>query len=209
MNNNKMKLYGVIVGLIIVCGMLYLYINNLESNKMSLSINTDEKTGINVGGKMELSKKNATNNIEDTETNNEITVYICGAVISEGVYSLEAGARVNDVLTIAGGFREDASKNSVNLARYIQDGEQIIIPTIEEVENGNYNLNKNENNLLININNASKSQLITLPGIGEAKADAIIKHREKNGLFKRKEDVMNVPGIKDAVYENIKDLITI
>lgn len=154
-----------------------------------------------------------------------LQVYICGHVKTPGVYKVEEGTRVIEALELAGGFGKDASKEAVNLARKLQDGEQIYIPSKEEVKLGEYVVPSTEmvkqsderdettqeegyGNIPTNLNTATKEELMKLPGIGEAKADRIISFREKN-KFSKIEDVMNVDGIKQGVFDKIKDYITV
>ena len=140
----------------------------------------------------------------DSENEDIIFVYVCGAVMSEGVYQLSAGSRVCEAIEKAGGFSEDAARTSVNQAKILVDEECVYIPVIgENVETQVVDDGK------ININNATKSELMNLPGIGAAKAEGIIDYREKNGAFKTIEDIMNVSGIKQALFEQIKDLIKV
>ena len=148
--------------------------------------------------------------LEDTEEKAEHTqnieciyVYVCGAVNQEGVYELPTGSRVYEAIEMAGGFREDADSRSVNQAQVLSDEERIYVPVI-----GEENIVE-ESDGRININKASKEELMTLPGVGASRADSIIKYREEHGRFQSVEDIMLVSGIKEGLYEKIKDLITI
>ena len=141
-----------------------------------------------------------------------IIVHITGAVPRPGVYALPEGARVQDVISAAGGFLADADKTGINLARVLEDGEQIdipfgegasiVIPTpgVEVITSSSE---------LININTATQAELESLPGIGETTARRIIEYREENGPFARIEDIVDVAGIGDGTFERIKDLITV
>ena len=135
----------------------------------------------------------------------QIYVDVCGAVANPGVYVLPVDARVCDAVEAAGGFRDDAAGYTVNQARSLQDGEQLYIATVSEqatvheaqtVEDG-----------LVDINTATKAQLMQLPGIGEAKAADIIAYRDTHGRFENLEALMQVPGIKEGLYEKLKDRI--
>lgn len=131
-------------------------------------------------------------------------VYVCGAVNQEGVYELSRGSRVYEAVEMAGGFREDADTRNVNQAQLLEDEERIYVPVIgEDVEM------YSEEDGKININRASKEELMTLPGVGESRAESIIKCREEQGAFQSIEDIMQVSGIKEGLFEKIKDLITI
>ena len=152
-----------------------------------------------------------------------VVVYVCGAVENPGVYELPGGSRINDAVCAAGGFSEEADKTYVNLAARVSDGFKLLIPTIEETKDASVaqgidsfdtasDLNGDTGSDpggLININTASKEQLVTLPGIGDGIAGKIIKYREENGSFKSIEDIMKVSGIKDKLFSKIKDHITV
>lgn len=144
-----------------------------------------------------------------------IYVYVCGAVVSPGVYEITEGSRLFELIDAAGGMLEEADVTSQNLARVVQDGEQIQILTKEEVEERQKNgvsasaTNTIQNKGLVNINTATVQELTTLTGIGESRALAIIAYREKNGLFQSIDGIKKVTGIKDGLFEKIKDQITI
>lgn len=139
-----------------------------------------------------------------------VWVYVCGAVQSPGVYELSAEDRICDAVDAAGGFCEDADQCAVNLAELLTDGSQIYIPQIGESTAVRSN-EAGEAHLpdLVNINTATKSQLMELPGIGAAKAEAILSYRESVGRFSCIEDIMQVSGIKEASFAQIKSLITV
>lgn len=133
-----------------------------------------------------------------------IYVYVCGAVNCPGVVELPEGSRAEAALKAAGGFREDARTDDVNLAARVGDGEKLYFPTVEE--KAEFSEEGGENGL-ININTADEETLCTLPGIGISKARDILRYREENGPFESCEDIMNVPGIKTSVYGKIRDSI--
>ena len=138
---------------------------------------------------------------EESET---IFVYVCGAVQNEGVYELSVGSRVYEAIEKAGGFREDAAKNEVNQAAVLEDAYKLYIPTVEEI----LNLQTQQDGK-VDLNRASKEELMTLPGVGESKAESIIQYRKEQGAFSSIEDIMQISGIKEGLYEKIKDLIKI
>lgn len=146
---------------------------------------------------------------DDTET--LIYVYVCGQVADPGVYPLEEDSRVFQAVEMAGGILPEGDPSSVNLAETIHDGQKIYIPSFEEAETWKETevLQTNVSDERININLASKDMLMTLPGIGESKAEAIIAYRQEMGPFDSTEALMNVPGIKEGVYSKIKDRISI
>ena len=174
-----------------------------------------------------------TEKTENIETNDSqsFVVYVSGYVNNPGVYELSAGSRVIDAIDAAGGYSKEAYDNYLNLASLISDGQMIYVPSEEEVESGSIERgvasgadgsgvggvtggngggnggNSSGSGALVNINQASKEELMTLPGIGESKADKIIAYREENGRFSTPEGIMEISGIKDGLYNKIKDKI--
>ena len=174
-----------------------------------------------------------TEKTENIETNDSqsFVVYVSGYVNNPGVYELSAGSRVIDAIDAAGGYSKEAYDNYLNLASLISDGQMIYVPSEEEVESGSIERgvasgadgsgvggvtggngggnggNSSDSGTLVNINQASKEELMTLPGIGESKADKIIAYREANGRFNSPEGIMEISGIKDGLYNKIKDKI--
>ncbi len=156
-----------------------------------------------------------------------IVVHVGGAVASPGIQELIDGARVQDAIDAAGGFAASAARDALNLARVLVDGEQIVVPTEEEIENntsagvtsdsdatGTSSGAESTNSTAmvggrVNINTASSTELESLPGIGPATAAKIISDREANGPFKATEDIKRVSGIGDKKYAALADLITV
>ncbi len=138
----------------------------------------------------------------------EICVYVCGAVRNPGVVEVPSGSRAADALAAAGGFGEGAAREAVNLADWVTDGQMLYFPTEEEDREAGAEKAEAEAGI-VNINTADKAALCTLPGIGESRAGDIIAYREANGRFESCEDIMKVPGIKNAAYEKIRDKITV
>ena len=147
-------------------------------------------------------------------TASPITVQISGAVSQPGVYQLPKDSRVVELVETAGGFSEEANKESINLAAKLRDGENIHISTILEKNTAiNTGLDSSEKptpniQFPININIATQDELEQLPGIGPAKASDIISYREINGDFQLIDDIQNVSGIGPATFENLKEYIT-
>ncbi len=168
-----------------------------------------------------------------------IYVHVCGAVARPGVYELKAGSRVYEAVQAAGGFAEHAEQNYVNQAQTLDDGVKLVIPTVEEAAaaregepltaaseagGGGTQLGivagepsgaagggtqDESGDGRININTASEEQLCGIPGVGAARAAAIAAYRDANGGFKKPEDIMKVSGIKEGMYEKIKDSICV
>lgn len=149
-----------------------------------------------------------------TPTIGMIMVDVRGAVNKPGVYTLAVGSRVQDVLVLAGNPLSDAETRQLNLARKLNDGEQIYIPTFAEatltppVAAAKSNTRKTPVGK-ININTATVSELDPLPGIGPALAERIVEYRSQFGPFRQLEDIKKVRGIGDALYKQIQDLITL
>ena len=144
------------------------------------------------------------------DSNTDIYVHICGAVINPGVYQVPAGTRVYQALELAGGSSDDAYLSGINLADKLADGQKVYIPS--EGENAEGILSTDSGgvqSVMVNINTASEAELMTLPGIGQSRAKDIINYRVKNGLFESIDDIMKVSGIKEAAFEKIKDLIKV
>ncbi|MCI8339688.1 MAG: hypothetical protein HFH62_13590 [Lachnospiraceae bacterium] len=152
----------------------------------------------------------------------ECAVYVSGAVRKPGVYRYQGTARVCDALEAVGGLQKNAAAGSLNLARKLEDGEQICVLTKKEAaqaekrarrEQGGPGDEKNGDFSgggpgKVNINTATEAELMTLPGIGEAKAALIVGYREEHGKFTKIEDLMQISGIKEGIFQKIKNNIT-
>ncbi len=194
-----------------------------NSRNIEDSGNSDSSTGVQGTGNAEEEKA-------------PLAVYVCGQVNVPGVYELERGARIGDAVTLAGGMKEEAAADALNLARLLEDGQMIRVPSIEEMEEagekpvivsggkvkeetgtageeaagkGKPGISGSDAGGLISLNQATKEQLMTLPGIGESKAEAILSYRQEQGGFENVEEIMRISGIKEGVYLKIKDKITI
>ena len=144
------------------------------------------------------------------DSNTDIYVHICGAVINPGVYQVPAGTRVYQALELAGGSSDDAYLSGINLADKLADGQKVYIPSEGENAEGILSTDSGDvQSVMININTASEAELMTLPGIGQSRAKDIINYRVKNGFFESIDDIMKVSGIKEAAFEKIKDLIKV
>ena len=144
------------------------------------------------------------------ETVNEVTqqflyVHVVGEVQSPGMYQLPIGARLVDAVFAAGGLTEDADNASVNLARELTDGEQIIVFSVsQEGEAAGTTASG-----LVSLNRAGDKELEALPGIGPALAGRIVAWREANGGFKSVEDLLKVSGIGESLLSGVIDLVTL
>lgn len=194
---------------------------NLKSKEKNL---VDNQVVINEVEKVEVDLKD-----------DLVYVDIKGAVKKPGVYKINSDKKIIDVITMAGGLMENANTDNINLSKKVTDEMVIIIYTNEEVKNSNIVdtvikvidkecvcpniqndgcINTEINDLItnvnktININTATLEELMSINGLGEAKAKAIIKYREENGYFKIIDDLLNVSGIGEALFEKIKEYIT-
>ena len=197
-----------------------------ESNAGDTDQNRKAEPSAGSTGRTELSDASS----EEAKT---LVVHICGAVSAPGVYELPAGSRIIDAVEAGGGFLPEADEACCNLAEEIVDGCQIYIMTKTEscadgqtekkagiqtspdsdMQTTDRNVRSNSapalENGLVNLNTADVAALMTLPGIGESRAKAIISYREQHGAFAQIEDIMKISGIKQAAFSKIKDKITV
>lgn len=144
-----------------------------------------------------------------------IYVDLGGAVQHPGVYTLPEGSRVFALIALAGGFTEDADTRTMNQADILEDGEKIYVYTMQETEDMlalgvcTETQEADRADGKVNLNRAGKEDLMTLSGIGETRALAILQYREEHGCFQSIEELMQVDGIKEKTYEKIKDSITV
>lgn len=198
----------------------------VESNAGDTDQNRKAEPSDGSTGRTELSDASS----EEAKT---LVVHICGAVSAPGVYELPAGSRIIDAVEAGGGFLPEAEEACCNLAEEIVDGCQIYIMTKTEscadgqtekkagiqtspdsdMQTTDRNVRSNSapalENGLVNLNTADIAALMTLPGIGESRAKAIISYREQHGAFAQIEDIMKISGIKQAAFSKIKDKITV
>jgi len=146
-------------------------------------------------------------NLEETPSASEIQVYIAGAVNRPGVYFLSDGDRWIDAVEAAGGPAADADLEAVNLARSLQDEDQVLVPRLgEQTVLDSAQAPQNE---LIDINSASAAVLDTLPGIGEVRSQRIVDSRQRDGPFSRIEELVERELIPQSVFDQIRELITV
>lgn len=231
MKENKKWTYYVVVVLVIILGVIYFMNYRKDSTKEAAALFFDNEAAVDdfLLEEQPVDDNNNETQIDtlvEKETKDELMhVHVCGAVNHSGVYELAVGSRVVDAVSLAGGFSEDAAVDAINQAQKLTDGLRLYIPTLDDLENTNStqeeypvitstSVNNSSNDMegsenKVNINTADKKTLMTLPGIGESKAQSIITYREKNGKFSSIEDIQKISGIKEAVYKKIKDIITV
>lgn len=136
----------------------------------------------------------------------QIWVHVCGEVKNPGVYSLSAGSRVFDAIEAAGGFTGKADETSLNLALTLEDEGKIYV---SEKGKEDDKTGAADSSGKVNLNTATLEELMTLPGIGEVRARAILSFREKNGGFQKIEDLLEVDGIKEGIFKKLESLIVV
>jgi competence protein ComEA len=221
------KKYGLAIGIgvfVWLIGFMLLVNNNKK---------IDDESVVAISEPVEEKKEE----VKVTKEDKILKVDIKGSVKKPGVYEVKENTVVNDVIALAGGLKSGATTKNINLSKKVKDEMVIYIYTSSELKKFTnnqvecncddvvisscegasiiYNEPSNNNDesvlgtTLININTAGINELMTLSGVGEAKAKAIIEYREKNGSFKSIEDIKNVSGIGEAAYQKIKDYITV
>lgn len=144
----------------------------------------------------------------------EIFVHVVGEVLEPGIYELNSNSRLMDAIFAAGGLTKNADQTSINLARELSDGEQVVVFEIGQAINGFGTGSSGGNGAngssfipQVSLNRASQFELESLPGVGPALAGRMIDWRTANGGFKKKEDLLNVSGIGDKLFAGIKDQV--
>lgn len=154
-----------------------------------------------------IADDNKNKDVKTEKLEDNIIIDISGEIKNPGIYKMKGKVRLYEIIDKAGGLKEEANINSINQARYVKDGEKIIIPSSRNSQGMDKESISNENNL-VNINTASKEELLKLPGIGEVTAEKILNYRDNNN-FTKIEDLKNVNGIGTATYNKLKDLICV
>lgn len=230
----KYVITGLTVILLLISGVCYSCTYHSKASAELVSLNTDKGEAEGIQPTTVIDPLTQTQSV-DNESKVEqepmqldgvtvIYVHICGAVASPGVYQAREGARLVDLIKLAGGLAKDAAGDYINQAQLVIDGQRIYIPdqierkklSTEELIAGvqtNSELSSpgsavtTQESALININTADTEELMSISGIGKAKAASIIAYREKNGKFSTIEDLMNIPGIKEGLFNQISYMI--
>jgi competence protein ComEA len=159
---------------------------------------------------IQVFKNSGSTSTRNESTQKEIKVYICGEIRVPNVYTLVEGDRLIRLVEMAGGLTSNADSQLINMAMKLKDEDYIRIPSKNVIQaSPQFKQGAESTQGKININTAGKEELKTLPRIGDAYAQRIIEYREKNGYFKDIKDIMNVSGIGEKMYENIKNQITV
>ena len=203
-------IYGLIVAVVILLA------NFIYTNDVGSFFDNDNRISLIDQDKLEDNKIDDSLDVEDESIGKTVKkVYISGEINNPGVYEIRDEQRLEDLIKEAGGLTNEADDRNLNLAQRLEDQMKIYIPNINE-ENLLENTDRNQEALLVgntasslvNINTANKDDLMSLPNIGDKRADAIIEYR-KTQKFEKIEDIKNVTGIGEKYYEALKDLITV
>lgn len=211
LKDNRVNIVFVSVVFFVICIIaVFFWLKSGENNIDNYSDFYNENMVSNLSENSGVNEKNIDKN------NEKMYVHIVGEVINQGVYILESGDRIIDIIDKAGGITENADLGRVNLAYKLSDGQKIYIPNVNEKnedihdavidDNCLYN-SVGENNKKININSANANQLETIVGIGPSTALKIIEYRNKNGKFKTIDELKNISGIGESKFESIKEFI--
>ncbi|MBR6405372.1 MAG: helix-hairpin-helix domain-containing protein [Lachnospiraceae bacterium] len=171
------------------------------------SSGADPETDFMADDRLSVSERDedSEDSASEPETEESLLVYVSGAVRNPGVYRLPLGSRVYEALDAAGGLTQEAEEGLINLAEPLTDGEMIYFPKKGEDSSGQVQLSDGK----VDLNRAGKEELMTLPGIGETKAEAILQYRKEHGPFQTIEELMQVSGIGEALFEKIKNRVKI
>lgn len=215
--NKKNKILLIVIVAIVAISSYYFIFDRKEEWLNNQEQNLEIKEEIKTNDQIENNS-----NEQQLEKNENIIVHVSGAVNKEGIVELKNNSRIIDAIDKAGGLKDEADITNINLAYIIEDGMKIHIPSKEEkestiivesnIDSGTVeqsNEIKSNNNKKININTATKTDLETLPGIGESTALKIIEYRKEKGKFKLIEDIKQVNGIGENKFNKIKELITV
>ncbi|MCD7805905.1 MAG: helix-hairpin-helix domain-containing protein [Lachnospiraceae bacterium] len=188
-------------------------LQNVEASETGegTSDHSDKDTEELAGGSLEQTTGEAADDGGAKDPEESICVFVCGQVVSPGVYYFTQGARKVDAVEAAGGFTQEANESYINLAELLTDEMQLYIPAVgEEASDGTAGAATETQAAhagQINLNTASLEELCTLSGIGESKARAILSYREEHGGFTGTQELTQVSGIGESTFEKIKDQI--
>lgn len=199
--------YGLfaVFGLIILIGMVLV---NRESHS-SFEVEHEQEEDDNLYSKDDANSEK----VAKAEVDEEVAVDIKGAVLDPGVYTVDASARVHDVVEMAGGFIKEADEQQINLAERVQDEMYVYVPKHGETETpqmpNDTSTGTEGDSELVRINQATSAELEQLSGIGPGKAEDILNYIEENGPLQSEEDLLEISGIGEKTLENFKDQIII
>ncbi|MGX7447279.1 helix-hairpin-helix domain-containing protein [Dolosigranulum pigrum] len=201
---------------LLVIGGLVLALGGVIWLMMGNSAEVEEENSLDdlLAAQMEVATEEEVERVESKSSEPELfMVDVKGEVHVPGVYELPADGRVKDAIAMAEGLTDEANELAINFAQKVEDQMVIYVPHEDDdsglPENTTTGAGEASGAAVININTASEQELMTLSGIGQAKAQQIIQYREENGLFDTPEDLMNVSGIGEKSFETLKDRIKV
>ncbi|MBQ9119226.1 MAG: helix-hairpin-helix domain-containing protein [Lachnospiraceae bacterium] len=224
--NWKKVMTGILTAVfLIVAGIFYMKSEPVgRKEAASLTVFSDTKEPQSEGWTEETSEVSDEPDLEKSEQIEPsecsfIYVHVCGEVIKPGVYAIAEHARAIDAVLAAGGFTQQAAQEVVNQAAELADGEQLYVYSQKEAEElGLLPGQKVQQSLQtvtakeavkVDLNTATAEQLMQLPGIGQAKAEAILAYRKERGGFRATEELMQISGIKESIFQKVKDKVTV
>jgi competence protein ComEA len=202
---NKLVLF---IGLILLIAMGAYYFIHVEGNGEGTQVSNE---WIEEEQPMDSIEPESLEMEANPQKEANLIVDVKGAIKSPGVYEVQPGDRVIDVIEQAGGLHENADSNNINFAMKLVDEMVLYIPIVGE-ENRIVPVNggvQDPDDGKVNLNKASEAELQTLTGVGPAKAIAIIEYRDQNGGFKKIEELMEISGIGEKTFEKLKDQIIV
>lgn len=230
------KLIGLCIVFVLLAGIAYQSFSGKEASEsmiLSDGIETSESDLYSSGtaGTVSSYEPDSNCSINEKEESQKLSVetddvgtggfcYVCGSVKKPGVYEFTEGDRITDLIKMADGLLKDAAPECLNLAKTVSDGEKIYVPSVKESKEQNWTPGETADSSetgssetkeaqQVDLNTADAATLMTLPGIGQAKADSILAYREEHGSFHNIEEIKNIEGIKDGVFQKLKNLITV
>ena len=216
----KKQIAAALAAAVFVCGGCT---GNLKEEQDEILLETVAESSENLEHADDAEQSEAGETLSETaETRSGSTIYVhvCGHVKYPGVYQMQEGSRVYEAIDKAGGMLEEGAGDAMNMAAVLEDGMRIMVPDLAQaaqmIEQGavfdpgsSASVSDRKSSGKVNLNRADVKELMTLTGIGQSRAEAIIRYREEIGSFERIEDVMKVSGIKESAFNKIKDDITV
>ena len=218
--NNKTIIVSISIIILALGATMYFIVNKQNDNAVIENFGSEKSNSNNENLNGSDSQENQ--NLEH-KNDNTIMIHMIGEINNPGVISLEKGQRIVDAIEKAGGATEKADLTKINLAFVLSDGVRVKIPSIYDKENDVYVTQNSGNNIItegtnfslnkgggkVNINTATQTELETLTGIGPSLANKILEYRNKNGKFKKVDELKNVKGIGQSKFDGIKDEIVV
>ena len=224
MQDSKKRMMALAAAALAVCLITGCSKESGNDSLEEIQMQTDEQAQSETDAEPQLSeedsdiRKEVSRGNGNEKSEGKLCVFVCGEVAVPGVYELASDSRIYQAVEAAGGLTEAAAGDYVNQAELVADGQRIYIPSADEVQTGSLEMldsggngaeGQSASDGRVNLNTAGKEELMTLTGIGEKKAEAIIQYRDVSGGFGSIEELMQVEGIKEGTFEKIKEDIVI